>query len=422
MKEYCKTDVLIVGGGPAGIGAALAAARKGAKTLLIESHGFFGGIGSFSLGMPMNQMCPKGRNRSAVHELVIEKLLAYGDLAVKIGEHQLRCNVEYLKVALLDALDHVGCKYLVHARAVDALLENDRILGLVVATKNGLAIIRARVVVDCTGDADVAHFAGAETMKGRKDDGFLSPMTLCLIVSNVEMERANDAAFKAQIDKVVKQARDKYPLIPQQGWALNRFPSSNCYRINHAGTKDHGVFDGTDLDELTQAECLSRRQAVQMVAAMREFGGDALKNIELVCAGPQIGVRETRRVKGEYILTEEDAKTGRKFDDVIAWRSGFLDIGYVRLEKMKIHDVPYRAILPEQLDGLLAAGRCISATHAAASAGKSMGNCMATGHAAGLAAAISSEKACMPRDLNIKELQGALRADGVDLTRGGEEQ
>ena len=127
-------------------------------------------------------------------------------------------------------------------------------------------------------------------------------------------------------------------------------------------------------------------------------------------------------MKGLYVLTEKDALSGQKFDDVIAWRSGLLGIGFVRLSKMKIHDVPYRAILPEKLDGLLMAGRCISATHVAASAGKSMGNCVATGHAAGLAAAMSAKKGCLPRELKVSQLQDALRADGVDLTRGGESQ
>ncbi len=159
-----------------------------------------------------------------------------------------------------------------------------------------------------------------------------------------------------------------------------------------------------------------------MVQAMREFGGEHLRDIELIGTGTQIGVRETRRVKGSYILTEEDALNGKKFNDVIAWRSGFLDIGFVRLSRMKIHDVPYRAVLPEKLDGLLMAGRCISATHVAASAGKSMGNCVATGHAAGLAAALSVQRGCLPRELEVDVLQEALRADSVDLMRGGDSQ
>jgi len=407
-------DVLVVGGGPAGIGAALGAAKHGAKTLLIENHAFFGGVASWCLGMPINQMQPGGKNRSKVHQLVIDKLKAYGDQAVRIGQHQLWCNVDYLKVAVLDALDHVGCKYLVHTQAVDTIVESGRLAGVVISTKQGLATIRAKVFVDCTGDADIAYFTGAETMK---EVGSLSPITLCLNLTNITSEQVR----KADIAQLARKARKKYPLIPK-GWGLGRVSNSSSFYINHAGTRDLGQFDATDIIQRTQAECLSRRQVLQMVQAMREFGGQELKNIELIGTGTQVGVRETRRVKGSYILTEEDALTGRKFDDVVAWRSGFLDIGFVRLSKMKIHDVPYRAILPEKLDGLLVAGRCISATHVAASAGKSMGNCVATGHAAGLAAALSAKKGCLPRELNVTDLQNALRAGDVDLNQGGKEQ
>lgn len=409
-----KPDVLVVGGGPAGIGAALGAASKGAETLMIENQGFFGGVASWCLGMPINQMRPGSKPRSKVHELIIEKLLAYGDQAVRIGDHQLWCNVDYLKVAVLDALDEVGCKYLVHTQAVDAVVEGKRVVGAVVATKRGLTTIRAKAVVDCTGDGDVAFFSGAETMK---EVGSLSPITLCLGVANVDRAQVR----KVNIGDMARKARKKHPLIPP-GWGLGRISNGHSFYINHAGTRDLGQFDATDPLERTKAECLSRRQVLQMVQAMREFGGEELKDIELIGTGTQIGVRETRRVKGPYVLTEKDAITGRKFDDVIAWRSGFLDIGFVRLSKMNIHDVPYRSILPERIDGLLVAGRCISATHVAASAGKSMGNCVATGHAAGLAAAMSAKKNCLPRELNISDLQDALRSDGVDLARGGESQ
>ena len=419
MKALGEVDVLVVGGGPAGIGAAIGSARLGARTLLLERHAFFGGIAAFTVGMTINQMLPGGKSRSVVHDLVIDKLRAYGKQALFVFREQgLRCNVEFLKVAVLDALDEVGCNYFVHAQAVDALVKGDRVTGVIVSTKEGLAEVRADVVVDCTGDADIAFFSGARTMK---EEGALSPMTLCLNVTNVNVERAWAFAEEGGIKRLIKKARRKYPLIPHS-WGLARFPSSNCFYINHAGTRDLGVFDGTRLEELTRAECLSRRQAVQMVQAMREFSGEVLKDIELITTGPQIGVRETRRARGLYILTEEDAMSGRKFEDAVAWRSGFLAVGFVRREKMKIHDVPYRAIIPEKMDGLLVAGRCISATHIAASAGKSMGNCMATGHAAGLAAAMASRQGIGPRELDVARLQEALRRDGVDLDRAGDPQ
>jgi len=409
-----KVDVLVVGGGPAGMGAALGAAMQGADTLLIENHSFFGGVAAWCLGMPINQMRPEKKPRSKVHELIIGKLLAMGDQAIRIGTHQAWCNVDYLKVALLDALEEVGCKYLVDTRAVDALVDGNRVAGAMVATKRGLAKIHAKSVVDCTGDADVAYYAGAETMK---EVGNLSPMTLCLNLTNITREQLRGVKMREVADK----AREKYPLIPKR-WGLGQVSNGHSFYINHAGTRDIKQFDATDPFQRSEAQCVSRRQALQMVRAMREFGGENLKDIELIGTGPQMGVRETRRVKGLYVLTEEDALKGNKFDDVIAWRSGFLDIGFVRFSEMKVHDVPYRSILPEKVDGLLTAGRCISATHVAASAGKSMGNCVATGHAAGIAAAMASKSNQTPRELKVVEIQKALRADGVDLDRGGAAQ
>ena len=410
-----EPDVLVVGGGPAGIGAALASARAGAKTLLIESHAFFGGVGAWSGGMPINQMRPEGKPRSKVHELLIQKLLACGDQAVFIGRHQLYCHVEYLKVAVLDALDEVGCKYLVHLPAVDAKVENNRVTGVTVATKQGLVTISAQVVVDCTGDADIAFFAGAETMLETEQPRM--PNTLLLNVANVPPEQLR----RANMRQMVGAARAKYPLIPAS-WRFAPVANAHFYWINHNGTRDIGGFDMTDPVQRSQAECMSRRQVVQMTQAMREFGGPELQDIELVGTGPQTSVRETRRVKGQYVLTEDDAKSGRTFEDAIAWRSGYLDLMSYRYESMKIHDVPYRAIIPEKIDGLLTAGRCISASHVAMAAGKSMGNCMATGHGAGLAAALCVKQRIVPRELKVAALQDALRADGVDLTMGGKPQ
>jgi ribulose 1,5-bisphosphate synthetase/thiazole synthase len=285
-----QADVLVVGGGPAGIGAALASARAGVKTLLIENHAFFGGVGAWAVGMPINQMRPESKPRSKLHELLIQKLVAYGDQAVFIGQHQLYCNVEYLKVAVLDALDEVGCKYLVHLPAVDAKVENNRITGVVVGTKQGLATIDAKIVVDCTGDADIAYFAGAETMM--ETDQPRMPNTLLLSLANVPPEQLRQANMR----QVVSAGRAKYPLIPQS-WRFCPVSNAHFYWVNHNGTRDIGQFDMTDPMQRSQAECTSRRQVVQMTQAMHEFGGPELKDIELVGAGPQTCVRETRRSK-----------------------------------------------------------------------------------------------------------------------------
>ena len=405
------TEVLVVGGGPAGIGAALGAARAGAKTLLIENHSFFGGIGAWQVGMPLNQMRPEGKPRSLVHELLVQKLQAMGDQAVKLSVHGLLTNVEYLKVAVLDALDEVGAKYLVHVRAVDTIVESNRVTGVVIATKRGLMVLRAKTVVDCTGDADVAFYAGAETMMDPKE---LMPITLGLALTNIDAAKVQPE----DILSTISRGKAKYPLITSGFMEMLPIANSHSWWINHAGTSDMGRVDATDPVARTMAECTSRRQALQMVQALRESDNPALNQIEWVAAGPQVGVRETRRIKGAYIITEQDALAGKVFEDAIAWRAGFVDQGGIKgIEnfRMKIHDVPYRALIPEKVDGLLVGGRCISTTHVAAGAGKAMGNCMATGHAAGVAAALSVKKGIMPRELKAGEVQARLRTDGVDL-------
>jgi hypothetical protein len=407
-------DILVIGGGPAGIGASIGAARTGAKTLLIENHAFFGGVAAWMLGMEINQIRPSGKPRSAVHELLVEKLVAYGDQAVIIGTvngHELWCNVEYLKVAILDALEAAGVRYLVHVRAVDAVVERNRVTGVVVGTKRGLMVVKAKQVIDCTGDGDVAYYSGAETMTDPKS---LMPMTLALALTNIDKTKVRGADISAAI----KAGRKKHPLIPSGFLEIRPIVKSSSWFINHSGTADMGRVDATDPNERTKAECDSRRQALQMATALRESENPNISQIEYVAGGPQLSIRESRRVKGIYVLTEQDARGGKKFEDVIAWRSGLMDPGGEiggPGGSMKTHDIPYRCIVPEKVDGLLVAGRCISASHVAAAAAKSMGNCIATGHAAGLAAYIAIQKGIQPREVKVAELQDRLRKDGVDL-------
>ena len=215
--------------------------------------------------------------------------------------------------------------------------------------------------------------------------------------------------------------RKKYPLIPSGFLEIRPIADSSNWYINHSGTADMGRVDATDPEQRTRAECASRRQALQMVQALRESDNPAVREIEWAASGPQVGVRETRRVKGLYVITEDDARTGGAFEDAIAWRSGLLDPGGqsgTEVARMKIHDVPYRAIMPEKMDGLLMAGRCISATHLGAAAGKSMGNCMATGHAAGVAAAMSAGKGILAARVEGIRTSGQAPRRRRELRRG----
>lgn len=317
---FDTVDVLVVGGGPAGIGAALGAGRTGARTLLVENHSFFGGVGAWALGMPVNQVRPWGKPRSVVHELLVQRLTAYGDQAVNIGKHELWCNVEYLKVAILDALDEAGVRYLVHVRAVDTIVESNRVTGVIIATKRGLMAVRAKSVVDCSGDADVAYYAGAETMV---DPDQLMPMTLSLALTNIDRTKTKSS----DVESAIHNASRRNPLIPSGFVEVGPIARSSSWYVNHSGTADMGRLDATDPEQRTRAECASRRQALQMIQALRESDHPGLRRIEWIGAGPQVGVRETRRVKGLYVLTEADAMRGQTFEDAIAWRTGFLDAG-----------------------------------------------------------------------------------------------
>lgn len=406
-----EVDVLVVGGGMAGIGAALGAAQEGANTLIIENCAFFGGVASWMRGMEMNQMRPNGHARGDTIEALIAHLAKYGPQAYKINGkkgvyHSIRHNPEYFKVAVLDHFDEAGCKYLVSLRAADAIVENNVVKGMVVGTSKGLMRINASVTVDCTGDADVAHYAGAEIFTSPIND--LANMTLGSNYTIWKNENSCKDAFKA--------ARTKYPMVPKFPAGPRRVAETHFSWLNHKGI---GGLDPTDPHERTKVETLSSKQIVHANLAMREFGAiQELKDAEMVGAGQQVSMRESRRLHGAYILTEDNAIQGTPQPDTIAWRSGSMDVGPGRggpQDVMRIFDIPFRALLPVKVDGLIVAGRCISANQVAALSGKSMGNQLACGQGAGIAAAVAAKKGTLPRNIDVSEVQTILTNDGVDL-------
>ncbi len=414
-REALEVDVLVAGGGPAGLGAALGAAHHGAGVLLVERMAFLGGVGAIGLGMTSNQMRPGGEPRGKVHEALIERLERFGEVALRIEEHALVTNVEYLKLAALQALEDAGCDYLLYAPVIEALVADDAVSGAVLATRGGPARVAAKRVVDATGDGDVAYLAGCPTAKGREGDGFLSPMTSLFVLGGVD---------PAAVEEYERASQGWRPLLAEGRAAgyevpdrvdITRAVHPSAIVVNHSGTRVHGVFDGTSSRDLTRAERIMRQQAVDFLRLVQDRRVPGFGHAYLEQVSAWAGVRETRRIVGEYVLTEEDAKSGARFPDAIARRYGFLDVGFVRFEGMAPHDVPYRALIPRQVDNLLASGRNISTTHVAMSAGKSMGNCMATGHAAGAAAALSIRAGVTPRQLDVGLLRRALLEDGVPL-------
>ena len=413
--EPIDVDVLVAGGGPAGLGAAIAASRLGVKTLLVERMAFLGGVAAIGLGMTINQMRPGGKPRSRVHEHLIERLRRFGSEAYRFEDHALVTNTEYLKLAAFQALEDVGCDYLLHSFISNAIVDGDIVKGVVVNTKSGPLRINAKRVVDATGDGDVCFFAGCPMEKGREGDGFLSPMTSLFVLGGVDVAKVMEYQKEDRgFIKLLKEGRRAgYELPERMHMRPTIYPG--CVYVNHAGTKLHGVFDGTDVRDLTRAERIMRQQAIDVLRFLKERQVLGFEHTYLEQVSAWAGVRETRRIIGEYVLTEDDAKSGARFPDAVARRFGFLDIGFVRYEEMLPHDVPYRSLIPKKIDNILASGRNISATHVAASAGKSMGNCMATGHAAGLAAMLSIQENVTPRELDVKLVQKVLREDGVYL-------
>jgi len=413
--QWLDVDVLVAGGGPAGLGAALGARRMGVRTLLVERMGFLGGVGAIGLGMTINQMRPGGKPRSKIHESLIAQIQKFGNSALRIEDHALITNTEYLKLAAFLMLEESGCDYLLHSFVSDTIVEMGAVTGIVISSKVGPLHVNAKRVVDATGDGDVCFFAGCPMAKGQEGDGFLSPMTSLFVIGGVDQSKIMEYQEKEPrwTSLLEEGKRAGYEVPERMGMTPTVYP--DCVFVNHAGTRSHGVLDGTSPVDLTKAERIMRQQAVDVVRLLKDREVPGFANAYLQQVSAWAGVRETRRIVGEYVLTEEDAKTAARFTDAIARRFGFLDIGFVRYEEMTPHDVPYRALIPKKIDNILASGRNISTTHVGMSAGKNQGNCMATGHAAGVAAALSIREGVTPRDLNVRLVQERLVEDGVHL-------
>jgi len=424
-----KYNVIVAGGGPAGIGAALAAAVGGAKTLLLEARVFFGGVAEVMGWMPMNRILQNGASRGGVHEIFTNKIKSYEPVAAvpgkanKVDGDSLDIHPDYLRLAVMELMEEYGCDYLTGSPVTGVIKEGGSMRAVRCGGKFGEREYFAQVFVDATGDGDVAFHAGAPMQKGRESDGRFMSVTLGFVLANVDEDRF----FKAYPDSFIAvnermrehAAANNYAFSSFYGFDRTTVPG--MLSVNNGNLEGLGVIDGTDIRDLNAAHRAGMQVAVDFVRIARDMRLPGLEEAHLARTGQDVGIRETRRIVGEYVMDVEDSIKGVEFEDVVARRYGTIDpVGfseeYVHMDKIvNGHAYPYRCLLPLRVEGLLAAGRCASLTHLGAATCKSMGNMMGIGQAAGAAAAVCAREGVMPRNADVSKVQGVLRGMGVRL-------
>ncbi|MBQ7302907.1 MAG: FAD-dependent oxidoreductase [Clostridia bacterium] len=438
LKVAIEKDLIVVGGGPAGFAAAVSAARNGADVLLVERTATLGGmatsglVGPFmtSFAMDEKEQLVRGifdelvrrmeRRGSAIHPSKVRDrspYCSYGDCSHANTTPFLSEDLAFM---MDEMLAEAGAQCLFYTQVADVVAAQDGAVEyLILNGKEGLFAAKAKVYIDCTGDADVAAFAGVPCIYGN-GKGFAQPASLFFEVGNIDRNR-----YLADIAEHIYEGGSfswRVREAKQNGdWTLNRDyignyeqPTHGRYKINCSRVV--GV-DATNSHALTKAHIAGRKQVQEIAAAMRKYI-PGCEEMQLLQVASSLGVRESRHIVGRYTLTVEDMQSSTVFEDAICSCAYALDIHqedassiFVMLDNP--YSIPYRCLLPQNCDNLLVAGRCISGTSDAAGSYRVMPCCFALGEAAGAAAALALKDGVSPAEINVRTLQQTLLAQGA---------
>ena len=452
IKYTC--DVAVVGGGPAGFCAALAAARNGADTILIEQYGCCGGMATTGLVGPFMTSYNKSGDTMIIRgmfEEVIRRLEACGGAILpqqcRAGDpvsgyhsrghdHCAPFDPEILKWVIDEMLAEARVRVLYHTSFVEPLLDHECMQGIVTFSKSGMEAIRAKVVIDCTGDADVAFRAGVPCEFGNAALGRVQPATMFFRIGNVDWRKVDE---EAQANKYRLEVQTEGLRKGLFHWKIEEAKKNGDFHINRwtvgmyqSVRKDEwnvnisriANIDGTNAEDLSRAEMIGRQQVQEIFRFLRKYI-PGCEQAKLRTVASTIGIRESRHIQGKSTLNTDDVLNGKVPQDAILLASNSIDVHagageasgtkYVTIQHGEWYGVSFRSLVPIRIQQLLVAGRSLSATSEASAAVRVMPPCMEMGHAAGVAAAFAVRDECMVGDVDAKKIQRQMVKEGSFL-------
>ncbi|MBO5213977.1 MAG: FAD-dependent oxidoreductase [Clostridia bacterium] len=416
MKQY---ELIVVGGGLTGVAAAISAARNGVKTLLAERTGWLGGALSNNLVfpfMPWWTVMPDGSTKDLSDGIFTEML----QRANQYGTPQKRIafDPEYFKLILDEMVKEAGVDVLFHANLCDVKTEDRKIQSLTFAVKGGFLDLDAKYFIDATGDGDLFAFAGCEYQLGRDSDNLCQPMTTCFRLYNVDVEKFRKE--KPEMQKLYKEYQAQGKITnPRENLLIMDYFGPGAVHFNSTRVTHRNPTDPFDLSE---GEAVARKQVFEIVSMLRG-NFESCKDAKIMSIAPEIGVRESRKLRGVHLLTEQELKDCTVFEDSIALGNYDIDIhnpagsgtSHYYFKDGTYYTIPYRSLLPKEFDNLLVAGRCLSATHEAQASVRIMPICATMGQAAGTAIGVMKKTNTNAHEVDVKEIQRILEEAGAAI-------